>query len=54
MPYDEVTDIEIMRSVIIHYFYAIMKGSLEVEIITSSGIQEYLTANSIVNRAKTL
>lgn len=53
MPDDEVTDIAIMRSVIIHYFYAIMKGSLEVEIITSSGIQEYLTADSIVNRART-
>lgn len=54
MPDDEVTDLAIMRSVIIHYFYAIMKGVLEVEIVTSSGIQEHLTAGSIVNRARTL
>lgn len=54
MPDDEVTDLAIMRSVIIHYFYAIMKGILEVEIVTSSGIQEHLTADSIVNIARTL
>lgn len=54
MPDDEVTDLAIMRSVIIHYFYAIMKGILEVEIATSSGIQEQLTAGSIVNIARTL
>lgn len=54
MPDDEVTDLAIMRSVIIHYFYAIMQGVLEVEIVTSSGIQEHLTAGSIVNSALTL
>lgn len=54
IPDDEVTDLAIMRSVIIHYFYAIMKGILEVEIVTSSGIQEHLTAGSIVNIARTL
>jgi hypothetical protein len=54
MPDDEVTDLAIMRSVIIHYFYAIMKGILEVEIVTSSGIQERLTTSSIMNKAQTL
>ena len=55
MPDEEVTKDAIMRSVIIHYFYAIMKGILEVEIVTSSShIESYLNPDNIVEIANTL
>ncbi len=54
MPVEEITELALIRYVIIHYFYAIMKGILEVEIKTSSGIHEYLTAGNIFNIATNL
>ena len=54
MPVEEITELALIRYVIIHYFYAIMKGILEVEIKTSSGIHEYLTAGNILNIATNL